>query len=59
MGYIDDIFSSSDPRLHFGLGASTVVDEIRIRWPSGEKTVLLNLPADRYHVVIEGVVPKN
>ena len=48
------IFSSSDPRLHFGLAASTVVDAIRIRWPSGEKTVLVNLPADRYHVVKEG-----
>ncbi len=49
------IFSSSDPRLHFRLGASTVVDAIRVRWPSGEKTVLTNLAADRYHVVIEGV----
>ncbi len=27
--------SASDPRLHFGLGASAKVDAITIRWPSG------------------------
>jgi len=53
------IFSSSDSRLHFGLGAATVVDEVRIRWPSGEQTERVNLAADRYHVVIEGVLTEN
>ena len=28
--------SSSDPRVHFGLGAATRVDSIVIRWPSGQ-----------------------
>ena len=27
--------SSHDPRVHFGLGVSTRVDEVEIRWPSG------------------------
>jgi len=27
--------SSNDPRADFGLGASTVVDELEVRWPSG------------------------
>ncbi len=27
--------SSNDPRAHFGLGASTVIDELEVRWPSG------------------------
>jgi len=27
--------STSDPRLHFGLGSATKVDKLEIRWPSG------------------------
>ncbi len=27
--------SSNDPRAHFGLGASAMVDELEVRWPSG------------------------
>ena len=27
--------STSDPRLHFGLGNATVIDEIEVNWPSG------------------------
>src|ERR1019366_6668253 len=27
--------SSSDRRVHFGLGAETAVDHVEIRWPSG------------------------
>ncbi len=27
--------SASDPRIHVGLGETEIVDEIRIRWPSG------------------------
>ena len=27
--------SSNDPRASFGLGASAVIDELEIRWPSG------------------------
>jgi len=29
--------STSDPRLHFGLGDATAVDEIEVHWPSGAK----------------------
>ncbi len=29
--------SSSDPRVHFGLGKATKVDSIEIQWPSGIK----------------------
>ncbi len=46
--------SSSDQRLHFGIGDSTSVDELEIHWPSGavEK---LNLPAvDTIYTIEEG-----
>jgi hypothetical protein len=39
--------SASDKRVHFGLGADRTVREIEIRWPSGTRQVLNNLPADR------------
>ncbi|MGB7546208.1 MAG: CRTAC1 family protein [Terracidiphilus sp.] len=39
--------SSSDPRVHFGLGKNKVVKEIEIRWPSGIKQILRDVEADR------------
>ncbi len=47
--------SSSDKRVHFGLGASTVVDEIELAWPSGIKQVLTNIKADQILTVRESV----
>jgi hypothetical protein len=38
--------SQSDFALHFGLGASTAVDRITIRWPDGKLDTLDNLPAN-------------
>jgi len=58
--------SSSDLRLHFGLGSATKVDRLEVRWPSppGQETLggknsgpvqtLLDLPADRLLVIKEG-----
>jgi len=46
--------SSSDQRLHFGLGAATKVDKVEIHWPSGVKEEI-TLPAlDRIYTVVEG-----
>jgi hypothetical protein len=47
------IFSSSDPRVHFGLGDRNLIDELTIRWPSGNETTLTNVVADRYLLVVE------
>jgi hypothetical protein len=45
--------SSSDQRLHFGLGAATKVDKVEIHWPSGA-TEQIALPAvDRIFAVVE------
>ena len=44
---------SSDPRVHFGLGPSKVVKEIKIEWPSGIRQTLRDVPADRVLTVTE------
>jgi len=46
--------SSSDMRVHFGLGAATKVDSVQIRWPSGLVERFDNLPADSIHTLKEG-----
>ena len=45
--------SSSDSRVHFGLGGSTLVRELEVRWPSGVKQVLHDIKPDRILVVRE------
>ncbi len=39
--------SSSDKRVHFGLGSAGVIDSIELTWPSGIKQVLKNVKADQ------------
>lgn len=39
--------SSSDSRVHFGLGASARIRDLEVRWPSGIKQVLHNIKVDR------------
>ena len=39
--------SSSDRRVHFGLGEETKAASIEIRWPSGIAQKLAGVPADR------------
>lgn len=45
--------SENDRRLHFGLGATTQVDSVVIRWPSGTRQVLDHPGIDQFHVVRE------
>jgi enediyne biosynthesis protein E4 len=46
--------SSSDPRLHFGLGGERKIDQLEIRWPAGEKEILKDVPADFIYTITEG-----
>ena len=46
--------SSSDPRVHFGLGSATRVDAITIRWPSGQVDKVGPIAADQEVIVREG-----
>jgi len=45
--------SSSDVRVHFGLGTHTVVEELQISWPSGIKQELKHVIADQILTVRE------
>jgi hypothetical protein len=44
----------NDPRVHVGLGDSTIVDRVEIRWPSGRTEVVLNVVANQLVVIREG-----
>ncbi len=46
--------SSSDQRLHFGLGAAVKVDRVEIHWPSGAKEEITIPAVDRIFTVKEG-----
>jgi hypothetical protein len=45
--------SSSDKRVHFGLGSSALATSIEIRWPSGIVQTLANIPADQILTIDE------
>ena len=45
--------SSSDKRLHFGLGSNTQAESIDIRWPSGIVQRLLNIQSNQVFRVEE------
>jgi len=45
--------SSSDQRLHFGLGAATKVDKVEIHWPSGTKEQIALPAVDRIYTLVE------
>jgi enediyne biosynthesis protein E4 len=48
--------SSSDSRVHFGLGKNESIKEIEIKWPSGTKQILKDVQADRILTIEE---PRN
>jgi hypothetical protein len=46
--------SSSDKRVHFGLGKTSMIDKIELSWPTGVKQVLTNVKADQVLTIVEG-----
>jgi hypothetical protein len=46
--------SQNDRRAHFGLGAATRAEDVRIQWPSGLVESAGNLSADHFYVAREG-----
>ncbi|HVU18583.1 MAG TPA: FG-GAP-like repeat-containing protein [Candidatus Didemnitutus sp.] len=45
--------STSEPMVHFGVGASTSVNRLIIEWPSGRRQEFHDLPADRRYAITE------
>jgi hypothetical protein len=46
--------STNDPRVHFGLGNSTVIDSVEVRWPSGAREHFPVPQVDRIIPLAEG-----
>jgi hypothetical protein len=46
--------SSSDPRVHFGLGTSTKVDKAEVHWPDGVQEQISISGVDRIVTIVEG-----
>ncbi len=49
----ESYLSGNDPRVHFGLGQKSSIDELEIRWPSGQLDRLRAVPLDRILIVKE------
>ena len=49
--------SSSDKRVHFGLGNATVVDRIELSWPTGVRQMLKNVAADQILTIVQSGRP--
>ena len=45
--------SQNDPRLHFGLGSASKMNEVEIRWPGGQVETLRDLPSDFIYTIVE------
>ncbi len=50
----DGYMASNHRRLIFGLGSALMVDQLEVRWPSGQRLVAKNLPVDQAVHCIEG-----
>ena len=44
-------FNQSDLPVHFGLGAATIIDELRIEWPDGRVQYLTDVATNQYLAV--------
>lgn len=47
--------SSVDPIMHVGLGADSIIESIKIKWPGGKESYLQNVKADQLLVIDEKV----
>jgi hypothetical protein len=50
--------SSSEPIIHFGLGADSTISRLTVTWPSGQMQTFENLPVDRHFTIAEPATAK-
>lgn len=50
----DSYLSTSDPRLHFGIGQAKSIDTIEIRWPDGQQETHEGLGVNRQYTLRQG-----
>jgi hypothetical protein len=46
--------SFQDPRMHFGLGQRTHIDQLEVRWSDGQTETYRDLTVDRYVRIVQG-----
>ena len=49
----DGLYSSHDPRLHFGLGEASSIERVRVQWPSGQTSEVLVPELDTLLTIVE------
>jgi enediyne biosynthesis protein E4 len=49
--------SSSEPILHFGVGADTVIKQLTVKWPSGQTQTFSDLAVNRRFTITEPTEP--
>jgi enediyne biosynthesis protein E4 len=47
--------SYNDPRLHIGLGKNDKIDNLEIRWPSGQVEIFKDISVDQYVLIRQGL----
>src|SRR5262249_35688458 len=47
-------YSANDPRLHFGLGLQSKVEQVEVRWSNGQTEIIKDIPANQIVVIKEG-----
>jgi len=50
----DSYVSSSDVRVHFGLGNASVIEQLQVRWPDGTVEKRTGLAINKEHVIRQG-----
>lgn len=46
--------SNSEPRVHIGLGAQRIINELKVKWPDGKQEVYKNIVSCRYITIVKG-----
>jgi hypothetical protein len=41
-------------RVHFGVGASTIINRVEVRWPGGGTDLAQNVPVNATVIMVEG-----